>query len=71
MMDATKGRSEDWWMIAYQRRSLRLKSLIDLKAPSVVVLGEIKLVRDALNALEALRGHPSHCFVIVDNAFSK
>lgn len=71
MMDVTKGHSEEWWMITYQRRSLRLKKLIDYNAPPMAISREIKLVRDSLNALEELCGQPSHCLVIVDSVFSK
>ena len=70
-MDVTRGRDADWWLMAFQRRSLRLKKLLDNRAPMFAVSGEIKLIRDALDALDELKGQPNHLLVIVDNTFSK
>jgi hypothetical protein len=57
--DPVAGRSSDMWMRSYLSRTARLAQLVELNAPAPIITNEIKLVTQALAAIEVLHGTTS------------
>lgn len=56
--DPVAGRSPEMWMRSYTSRTTRLARLIELNAPPFIISNAVKLVRQALAALEVIHGAP-------------
>ena len=67
MSDASLGRDLASWLRLAEVRAARLQRLVKLGAPPIIISGAVRLMRSALDAIDALAGDAEADRAVLDH----